>query len=142
MNTNLIARASTQINASSTKVWNALVNPKAIKRYMFGTDVVSDWQEGGPIVWRGEWEGKSYEDKGVILKFKPGHTLQYTHFSPLCGLPDKPEHYHKVTIELVPQGTHTRVSLAQDNNASEDARAHSEQNWGMVLDGLKRLVEH
>jgi len=142
MNTNLIARASTQINASSTKVWDALVNPKAIKQYMFGADVVSDWHEGSPIVWKGEWQGTSYEDKGVIVEFNPGHKIQYTHFSPLCGLPDKPEHYHKVTIELAPEGERTRVLLAQDNNATEDARAHSEKNWNMVLDGLKRFVEH
>src|SRR3712207_3761127 len=98
MDENLIAKASVTINASSEKVWDALVNPEAIKQYMFGTNVVSGWREGSPIIWRGEWQGKPYEDKGVILRFKPGRGLQYSHFSPLSGLPDKPESYHTVTI--------------------------------------------
>ncbi len=45
-------RASITINATSVEVWNALVNPEAIKQYMFGTNVVSKWHEGSPIVWK------------------------------------------------------------------------------------------
>lgn len=138
---NLIARASISINAPSGKVWNALVNPEAIKQYMFGTNVVSDWHKGSPIVWKGEWQGKAYEDKGVILQLKPGRTIQYSHFSPLSGLPDRPENYHTVTIELSVDGNQTRVSLAQDNNATEEERAHSEKNWEMMLAALKKFLE-
>jgi uncharacterized protein YndB with AHSA1/START domain len=141
MDKNLIAKTSISINASSEKVWDALVNPEAIKQYMFGTNVVSDWHEGSPIVWKGEWQGKSYEDKGVILQFKPGRTIRYSHFSPLSGLPDKPENYHTVTIELLADGNQTPVSLAQDNNATEEDRAHSEKNWGMMLAALKKFLE-
>lgn len=141
MNKNLIARASISINAPSAQVWDALVNPQAIKQYMFGTNVVSDWREGSPIVWKGEWQGKSYEDKGVILQFKPGRTIRYSHFSPLSGLPDKPENYHTVTIDLLGEGNQTHVSLAQNNNATEKERADSEKNWGIMLAGLKKFVE-
>jgi uncharacterized protein YndB with AHSA1/START domain len=141
MDKNLIARSSTTINAPSERVWDALVNPGAIKQYMFGTDVVSDWREGSPIVWRGEWQGQAYEDKGVILQVKPGRTIQYSHFSPLSGLPDEPENYHTVTVELSADRDQTHVSLAQDNNASEEERAHSEKNWEMMLAALKEFVE-
>jgi uncharacterized protein YndB with AHSA1/START domain len=122
MGKNLIARTSVTIDAPSETVWDALVNPEAIKQYMFGTNVVSDWREGSPIIWRGEWQGRAYEDKGVILQFKPGRTLQYSHFSPLSGPPDKPESYHTVTIELSGEGNQTRVSLGQDNNPTEQAQ--------------------
>lgn len=141
MDTKLIAAASITIDAPSTKVWNALVSPEAIKQYMFGTHVVSDWKEGSQIVWKGEWQGKPYEDKGVILQFKQGRTLQYSHFSPLSGLPDKPESYHTVTIDLSNEGTQTGVSLTQDNNPNEEAREHSEKNWGVMLSGLKKFLE-
>lgn len=141
MDKNLIARASITVDAPSIKVWDALVNPETIKQYMFGTNVVSDWKEGSPIVWKGEWQGKSYEDKGVILQFNPGRIIQYSHFSPLSGLPDKPDSYHTVTIELYGKGTQTRVSLSQDNNPTEQAREHSEKNWGMMLTALKKFLE-
>lgn len=141
MNTNLIARASILINAPSSKVWEALVTPEAINQYMFGTNAVSDWHAGSPIVWKGEWQGKPYEDKGVILQFQPGRTLQYSHFSPLTGLPDMPENYHTVTIELSDEGAQTRVALAQDHNSTEEEREHSAANWGMMLAALKAFVE-
>ena len=141
MSNGLIARATITIGASAEKVWSALVTPESIKQYFFGTTVVSQWRVGSPIVWKGEWQGKSYEDKGVILQFKPARTLQFTHFSPLSGVPDKPENYHTVTIELSPSGSQTAVALSQDGNASEEERAHSAQNWAMVLQGLKQLLE-
>jgi uncharacterized protein YndB with AHSA1/START domain len=141
MEKNLIARASTVIDAPRATVWNALVNPQLIKQYMFGTNVVSDWREGSPIVWKGEWQGRSYEDRGVILQLKPRTRLQYSHFSPLSGLPDEPQNYHTVTVELSGEGNQTRVTLAQDKNASEQAREHSEGNWSMMLAGLKGLLE-
>lgn len=141
MTKNLIAQASVSIAAPAAKVWDALVNPQIIKQYMFGTTVVSDWQEGSPISWKGEWKGKAYEDKGRIQKIKPRQLLQYSHYSPLSGLPDTPENHHLVTIELSEKGPQTRVSLSQDNNATDEARQHSEKNWMMMLEGLKKLLE-
>ncbi len=136
----LIAQASISIAAPVGKVWDALVNPQLIKQYMFGTTVVSDWKQGSAITWKGEWKGKPYEDKGKIQKVEPRRLLQYSHYSPLSG-PDTPENHHTVTIEIVEAGKQTRVSLSQDNNAGEEARQHSEQNWKMMLDGLKKLLE-
>ncbi len=145
INTNVdrgyVAKRSIAINAPIAHVWDALVNPATIKQYMFGADAVSEWNEGSQIVFRGEWEGKEYEDKGVILRFEPERILQYTHFSPLSGLPDTPENYHTVTLELTGNGEQTQLSLSQDNNPTEKARAHSEKNWATMLSNLKRLLE-
>jgi uncharacterized protein YndB with AHSA1/START domain len=138
---NLIAQASTTIAAPKAAVWEALTNPTLIKQYMFGADVVSAWQEGSPIIWRGELKGRRYEDKGTILKLVPQHTLQYSHYSPLSGMPDEPQNYHTVTIEILGQDTLTHVSLSQDNNASAEERDHSAKNWATMLQGLKGLVE-
>ena len=138
---NLVAKASVVINAPAAAVWDALVDPKALKQYMFGSTVISDWKKGSKIVFKGEWQGKPYEDKGVILQLDPGKRLQYSHFSPLMGKPDTPENYHTVTIELSNAGSGTRVSLSQDNNATEEARDHSQKNWETMLGGLKKYVE-
>jgi len=141
VNKGLIAKASISINAPAAKVWNALTNPEVIKQYMFGTTVISDWLKGSQIVWKGAWQGKKYEDKGVILKLKPERLIQYSHFSPLSGKPDLPENYHTVTIKLTTDEAGTAVSLSQDNNETEEAREHSEKNWKMMLDALKKLLE-
>ena len=141
MGKNLIARASVTIDAPKARVWNALVDPEAIERYMFGTNVVTDWREGSPIVWKGEWKGKTYEDKGKILEIDQERVLQYSHYSPLSGQPDVPENYHTVTVNLSGDGGQTTVTLTQDNNESEEARQHSEKNWESMLASLKEYVE-
>ena len=141
MSKNLVAKVTTSIGAKKSKVWEALVTPDAIKQYMFGADVESDWSKGSKIIWKGEFKGKKYEDKGVILKIESEQTLQYSHFSPLSGEPDKPENYHTVTINLSGSGNKTKVSLSQDNNSDEEARKESEKNWGIMLEGLKKYVE-
>ena len=141
MDKGLIAQASISIHAPNAKVWDALVNPEIISQYMFGTEVVSEWKEGSPIVWKGTWQGKSYEDKGIILKIELGKTLGYSHFSPLSGLTDVPENYHNLSYKLSNDEDNTIVSLSQDNNATENAREHSQKMWESLLISLKKLLE-
>lgn len=142
MNKKYTAKATTNINAPASKVWDALTNPELIRQYLFGTEVTTNWKVGSPITYKGEWEGKAYEDKGKILKFDPEKSLVSTHWSPLSGVPDVPENYHTVTYQLSEKDGKTKVTIMQDNNATEDERAHSEQNWRAVLDGMKKLLEN
>jgi uncharacterized protein YndB with AHSA1/START domain len=138
---NLIANVSVTIDAPPDVIWQALTDPDAIERYMFGARVDSNWQVGHPIVWRGYWKGKPYRDKGTIRQVERPRTLSYTHFSPRSGLSDVPENYHQITINLEPEGACTRVSLTQDKNTSEEARVHSARNWRAMLAALKKHVE-
>ena len=136
-----VATAETEIAASPRQVWRALTDPDEIKKYMFGSQVVTDWRPGSSIVWKGEHEGKKYEDKGEILEFEPERRLKVTHFSPLSGQEDAPENYHTLLYELEGSGTTTRVALSQDNNPDEEAAEHSRANWEKMLSGLKQVVE-
>ena len=108
---------------------------------MFGSQVQTDWKQGSPIVWTGEYEGKSYEDKGEILEIVPNRRLKLTHFSPLGGDEDVPANYHTLLYELHSEGDKTRLSLSQSNNASEQEAEHSKSNWEKMLAGLKEVVE-
>ncbi len=141
MKKNHIAEAEVMVDAPASRVWDALTNPELIKQYMFGVDVETDWKEGSPITYKGEWEGKPFEDKGVIIWFEPEKTLVSTHWSALSGVPDSPENYHTVRYELKEEGEGTRLTLTQDNNASVEEQAESEKNWKMMLEGLKKVVE-
>jgi uncharacterized protein YndB with AHSA1/START domain len=136
-----VATAETRIDASPDQVWSALTDPEQIKKYMFGSQVVTDWKPGSPIVWKGEYEGKKYEDKGEIVEIEAERRLKVTHFSPLSGREDRPENYHTLVYELEGNGGRTRVSLSQDNNASAEEAEHSKANWEKMLAGLKQVVE-
>jgi len=138
---NLIAKASTTIDAPIERVWDALTNPELIKQFMFGTEAVSDWKVGKGIIWKGVWQGKHYEDKGTILKMEAPHLLQYSHFSPLSGAPDVPENYHTLTYMLTAKGDKTLVELSQDNNASDEEVQHSKGMWEQLLVSLKKVLE-
>ncbi len=136
-----VATAEVDINASAQEVWAALTDPEKIAKYMMGARVRTDWQPGSEITWTGEYQGRSFEDKGEVLEFRPTQRIKVTHFSPLSGQQDEPSNYHTVTYELVQRDTGTHVSLSQDNNASAAEAKHSAGNWQMMLDGLKSVVE-
>jgi len=141
MNQGFIAKATIIINSPVPRVWDALTNPDLIKQYLFGTQVTTDWKVGSSITYKGIWEGKAYEDKGKVLQVEPGKLLVSTFWSSLSGLPDVPESYKTVRYELSPEGGETRLTITQDNNATPEEASHSEQNWKMVLDSLKKMLE-
>ena len=136
-----IVKASIVINASRAKVWKALTDPKLIKQYLFGTEAKSDWKVGSPIIYTGIWEGKQYEDKGTILEMIPEKLLKSNYWSSISGKADVPENYQNVTYELAEVGKGTRLDITQDNNPSEESKQHSQKNWSMVLEGMKKLLE-
>ena len=133
---------SVTIDAPKAEVWDALTRPEKVKQYMHGTEMSTDWKEGSPISWKGEWKGKPYEDKGQVLEVQPQKRLSYTHWSPMGGSEDKPENYHTVTYELTGEDGQTTLTLRQDNNPTqEEANQMAENNWGPVLEGLKETAE-
>ncbi len=138
---NYIAKASIVIDAPASSVWDAVTKPELIKQYLFGTEVTTDWQVGSPITYKGVWQDEAYEDKGKVLQVEPGRLLVSTFWSALSGDPDIPENYKTVRYELSPEGQSTRLTIIQDNNASQEEATHSEQNWMMVLEGIKHLLE-
>src|SRR5262245_6219872 len=59
------------IRAPREQVWKAVTTPAVIKQWFFGVDTDSDFNVGSPLVHRGTWQGKTYEDKGEILESTP-----------------------------------------------------------------------
>lgn len=142
MKNTLIAETSISVNATPEEVWKALTTPELVKKYLFGTDVKSDWREGGIIEYSGEYNGEKYHDKGVIKKFEPGKVFQSTYWSSMSGKSDKPENYNLVTYRISEEDGKTLITLTQDNNATEKEKEHATENWKMVLQKLKEVVEN
>lgn len=139
--TSHVAHAEVEVSASPRQVWDALTDPAAIARFMFGAKVDTDWKEGSPITWTGEYEGKPFQDKGEILEVVPEERLRLTHFSPLSGKDDVPSSYHTLDYRLTDAGDRTRVTLDQDGNDSEEQAEQFSSNWQTMLDLLKDYVE-
>ncbi|WP_024286671.1 SRPBCC domain-containing protein [Cellulomonas sp. KRMCY2] len=136
-----VATSTITIDAAPDRVWSVLTDPDAVREFMFGAEVVTDWTVGSPIVWRGVWEGKEYEDKGVILEVEPGRRLVNTHFSPLSGQPDVPESYHTLTWTLEGTAGGTLLTLSQGGNASAEEAEHSASMWDQLVASVKVIAE-
>ena len=135
------ARAGIHVAASRDRLWQALTDPATIERFLFGSRVVTDWHEGGPIVYHGEWEGRPYDDKGVILEIVPGDRLVTSYYSPLSGKPDVPASYQTVSYLLTADDEGTRVTVTQDGCADDAEAQRMGENWSAVLQSLKSVVE-
>jgi uncharacterized protein YndB with AHSA1/START domain len=141
MTDDITTRVSITIDAPPPAVWEALTSPELIKRWFFGVDTETDWAEGSSIVHRGEFKGKPYEDRGTIVRIEPERLLVHTHWSPISGRPDRPEHYQEVTWSLSKRDGKTRLTVGEVNLPSEQAKAMSEQGWRAALGALKDLLE-
>jgi uncharacterized protein YndB with AHSA1/START domain len=137
----LTLKKSVVFQATPTQVWDMIVNPVQIKKYLFGTHAISDWKVGSPITFQGEWEGKSYEDKGTILKMEKEKLFQYNYWSNFSGEKDIPANYSNITYEISKKDGGTQFTLTQDNIKTEESRDHSDKNWTMVFDKMKEVLE-
>ena len=141
MKSNIKAQASVHIHASISSVWDALTKPEIIKQYFFGTNTSTDWKAGSPIKFTGEWEGKTYEDKGTILEVEKNKLIKYNYWSSMSGIEDQPENYVIITYQLAGEDGNVHLTVLQENIPDEKMKAHSEENWNTVLQGLKKVVE-
>jgi uncharacterized protein YndB with AHSA1/START domain len=137
----LISQSTISIKAPVAQVWEALIRPEKAKIYFFGAAIKTNWEEGSPITFKGEYQGNHYEEKGVILRVDPNIILQYYHWSPFDGLPDLEENYRIWTFELAEMNGNTDLTISEDNIPTEKQKIRSDEFWKEVLIKIKGLVE-
>jgi uncharacterized protein YndB with AHSA1/START domain len=137
----LTAKCRIQIDNTVDEAWKALVNPEIVEKYMLGSKQLSDWRRGSSIIWKKDFNGRKFEDKGEVLEITPRKSLKYTHYSPASGRPDAPENYQTVSVTLKENPKGTTIELTSDNNASEKEKAMTEHIWAYYLQGLKIIMD-
>lgn len=141
MNKELISKSSIDINASSPKIWEALVTPQIAKEYFFGAEIVTDWIVGSSIIFKGKFNGNKYEEKGILLNVDRNTQLQYSHWSHFDGLPDDLENYRTWTFDLNEKNGVTQLSISEDNIPTEKQKNRSDEFWTEALQKIKRIIE-
>ena len=145
----LFVKNTITIDAPAAKVWNALTNPEETKKYMFGCETVSDWEEGSPLLWRGNYEGQEMVFvKGNIIRIEPCKFLAYTTIDPNSTIDDTSENYLTVTYELQEENGQTVFNVTQGDysTVAEGERRYTEaynggEGWNPILLEIKKLVE-
>ena len=141
MNRQLISKSSIEINASSSRIWEALIRPEIAKEYFFGAEILTDWKKGSPITFKGEFNGNKYEEKGIILNVEPNSQLQYSHWSHFDGLPDEPKNYRTWTFDITEKKETTLLTIREDNIPTEKQKNRSDEFWSEALLKIKLIVE-
>jgi len=130
------------IKATPSEIWNALTKPDMIKQWMSDaeTEIISDWKTGSPIIFKMNLNGK-HEYKGKILQWDPGKIFQYSSWSKISRLPDKPENYTLIEFRLTPMENRTSLSITHSNLIAKAAVEHSNYYWNIALELIRRLIE-
>lgn len=132
----------TTIAAPPQRVWQAMQAGAMFP----GTEIETDWKVGHPIVFKGEWDGRRFTDRGEIRSVSEARELSFSHWSDNDGTGKRPPSYHVVRYTLEPAGEHTRVILSQFDEGNrieidDGTKAEFEKNWMMMLQGLKETAE-
>ncbi len=149
MSEQLIVKNSITINATSSKVWDALINPEQTKKYMFGCETVSDWKPGSSLLRRLSYEGKEMVAvKGNIVNIEPEKFLAYTTIDPNSAIEDIPENYLTVTYSLSEENGQTILTVTQGDytTVADGERRYKEaynngEGWNPILVEIKKIVE-
>ncbi len=131
-----------ELRAPARKVWQALTVPEMVKQWQYGADLLTTWEPGTPIVFRNEWDGQTFEQKGTVLEFTPESRVKYSLFFPRPDLEDIPENYFFMTYELTENDAGTTLLIRQEDPrpAPPDESAGGDEGPD-VLAVLKELVE-
>ena len=136
------SESTVKIHAPVKTVWRALTDPALVKQWQYGSDLLTTWEVGAPIVFRNEWNGTVFEQKGTVLEFTPESRVKYSLFVPRPDLQDIPEHYFFMTYELSESGKATSLLFRQeDPRPSLANEAPGGEEGPDVLSYLKELVE-
>ncbi len=145
----LIIKEEILIKGTTKEVWDALINPKKTRQYMFNCEAVSSWEVGSALLWNAEVEGETTTFvSGVVRDFVPENKLVFTTFDPHSSIKDIPENHIPVTYTLRGKSGQTVLSVMQgDFSKVAEGRKRYESTiagggWASVLANLKKVVEN
>ena len=138
-----IVNKSIEIYAPASAVWKVLTNPGLIRQWISDepTEIDYHWTVGGTLTARGNMHGHDFENKGTVLAFEPGRSLQYTCLSSLSKLPDRPQNYSVIEFNLTSHDNSTTLALIQRNFITLTNYKHFDFYWNVTLRIIQQLSE-
>lgn len=148
MSKTMIIKENILFKANKEKVWDLLINPEMTKQYMFGSEILSTWEIGSSIEWKGKTEdgAEVVYVKGKILEFETGKKVISTMFDPNSDMEDIPENYVNLTyiVSETTKGTLLTIIQGDFAGAANGKQRYEESKAGwiqMVIPLMKKILE-
>ncbi|WP_344677688.1 metalloregulator ArsR/SmtB family transcription factor [Saccharopolyspora taberi] len=151
---------TTYINTTPERLWQALTDPAFTRRYWGGTELVSDWEPGSPLLWKDGPDGEAKDLGQVVLESEPHRRLSYTWHA---FQPEHAEHFgwteeefrrhreekrSRVTFEIEPARSGVRLTVTHDDfepgsvmHQAISGGLEGSGGWPELLSDLKTLLE-
>jgi uncharacterized protein YndB with AHSA1/START domain len=133
---------SISINATRECVYSALTSSEEIPKYFPLKEVESAWQAGSEVLYKGEVNGASFTDFGVIEKLVSPSIYTYRYWSDNHGTERLPENHITISYLLSENDEGTKLAVVQSNIGSRELYdLMDNQVWDFLLGSLKEYVE-
>lgn len=130
------------INTSREDVFNALTDSNAIVNFFPLTEVISTWQVGAEVLYKGNVDGAEFTDFGIIEILDRPNEYRYRYWSDNHGTERLPENYLTIHYKLTDDSGGTKLGLEQSNlQSKEQFELMNNIVWDALLKGLKAYVE-
>jgi uncharacterized protein YndB with AHSA1/START domain len=137
-----ISTSSMSIEAPLAAVWAAVTSPEYVKQWQYGSALMTDWMVGSPIRFTSEWEGRTFEQWGTVLRVDEPTHLSYSLFAPRPGVDDLPENYFVMRYDLVERDGATMVTFThEDPRESGFVPGDDDHHENPILLALKAVAE-
>lgn len=135
-------KKSVILDAAPGEVWKLITDPDCIRKFLFNSQVKTNWKKGSPIQFRGSWKGREYRATGTILQVKENELLEYSYFNNVSGLKEINEDNHsRVIYKLSERKGRTILSIVQANLPSQDEENEAALYWESVIERIVQLLE-
>jgi uncharacterized protein YndB with AHSA1/START domain len=137
----ITSKSTILINATKQKVWDALTKPELVKKWQYGSDVLTDWKVGSEIRFRVEWDGKVFEQWGKILEIVLNELIKYSLFFPRPDLEDKEENYFIMSYIISESENEIKLEIVKEDNRPGAVIEKESDEENPVLVALKEIIE-
>lgn len=137
----ITSKSTILINATKQKVWDALTKPELVKKWQYGSDLLTDWKVGSEIRFRVEWENKVFEQWGKILEIIPNELIKYSLFFPRPDLEDKEENYFIMSYVISEWENMVKLEIVKEDNRPGAVKEKESDEENPVLIALKEIIE-
>ena len=130
------------VKAPIESTFEALTTSAKIIQYFPLNNVISNWQLGSEVLYKGEIEGNAFTDYGIIKEFSVPTKYSYSYWSDNHGTERLPENHLVISYTLTSLKDGTQLELQQLNIKSEELfNIMNTTVWDSLLSRFKNYME-